>query len=257
VGPGVACSSLTPSSGLAIDTAGTTVAGMNITGGVTVGASNVTLTHDCVHTDGKGAPGSRAVSIEAGATGTQIDYSDISGANAGSQSVEEAISNNYLDAGLRVDHDYIHNCGECIHGVVTLTNSYVTADATIKAGQADEDHYEDVYYGGGGGPLIVEHDTLLNSHGQTAAVFASVDFGDQTLIRISDDLLAGGDYVLYGGASGQGGEVRGRVIVRDNRFSRVYYKEGGLYGVGAYFNAAVTAWSGNVWDETLQAVGEP
>jgi hypothetical protein len=257
VGPGAACSSLKPSGGLTIGKAGTTVEGLDITGEVVVEASDVTLTHDCVSADGGGASGSRAVRIEDGAKGTQIDYSDISGANSSSESVEEAVSTNYGDAGTVIDHDYIFNCGECVHGSAILTNSYVTANASINPGQADEDHYEDIYYGGGGGPLVVDHDTLLNPHDQTAAVFVSVDFGDITTLTITDNLMAGGDYVLYGGGSGGGGAVLGPVTVTGNRFSRLYAEQGGTYGVGAYFDDAVTLWSGNVWDETLEEVPGP
>jgi hypothetical protein len=119
-----------------------------------------------------------------------------------------------------------------------------------------EEHYEDIYYGGGEGPLIVNHNTMLNPQGQTAVVFASVDFGDQTTLTITNNLMAGGGYMIYGGGSGSGGKVLGPVTVTGNRFSRKYYPEGGYYGVDSYMEKAVTTWSGNIWDETLKSVSE-
>jgi hypothetical protein len=257
VGPGVACSSLTPASGMTISKSGTTVENMNITGQVVIDASNVTLTHDCVSNDGNATAGSAVVVVEGTGVGAQVDYSDISGADSTSGSVEEAIRTNYASANTTADHDYIYNCGECFHGAGTLTNSYVIANAEINPGQSNEDHYEDIYDGGGGGPLIVNHNTMLNPHKQTAVVFASVDFGDQTIVTVTNNMMAGGDYVIYGGVSGSAGSVLGPVTVSGNRFSRLYYKGGGSLGTATYFEDSVTAWSGNVWDETLGPVGSP
>jgi hypothetical protein len=242
---------------MTLSTAGTTISDENITGPVTINASNVTLTHDCITNNGGGEGGSAAVVVEAGGVGAQIDYSDVSGANTTSGSVEEAIRTNSSTAHTTADHDYLYNCGECFHGAGTLTNSYVIANAEINPGQSNEDHYEDIYDGGGGGPLVVNHNTMLNPHQQTAVVFASVDFGDQTTLTITDNLMAGGDYVLYGGGSGSGGSVIGPVTVTGNRFSRVYYELGGSLGIATYFDDSVTAWLGNMWDETLDPVPAP
>jgi hypothetical protein len=257
VGPGVPCSSLTPAGEMTITKSGTTIQDENITGQVTIAASNVTLSHDCVTNNGGGEGGSAVVIVEAGGVGAQIDYSDLSGENNSSGSVEEAIRTNSSTAHTTADHDYLYNCGECFHGAGTLTNSYVIANAEINPGQSNEDHYEDIYDGGGGGPLVVNHNTMLNPHQQTAVVFASVDFGDQTTLTITDNLMAGGDYVLYGGGSGSGGSVIGPVTVTGNRFSRVYYELGGSLGIATYFDDSVTAWLGNMWDETLDPVPAP
>ncbi len=75
---------------------------------------------------------------------------------------------------------------------------------------------------------------MLNPNGQTAVVFASVDFGDQTTLTITNNLMAGGGYMIYGGGSGSGGSVVGPVTITGNRFSRKYYPEGGSYGVASY-----------------------
>jgi hypothetical protein len=257
VGPGEHCSGLTPSGSMTISTPGAVVQGMNITGQVVVNASSVTLTHDCITVNGGGKAGSRAVNIVNGASGTQIDNSDISGENASSEAIQEAVATNEPNSDTTVNSDYIYNCSECIHGAATVTNSYVTTNATLEISGpkgSEPDHYEDVYDGGGGGPLILEHNTMLNPHNQTAAVFASTDFGDQGEITITENLLAGGDEVLYLGTSGGHGRVRGPVRVIGNRFNKRYDEQAGDYGVVADFDPSVTRWSGNIWDETLSHV---
>jgi hypothetical protein len=98
--------------------------------------------------------------------------------------------------------------------------------------------------------MIFNHNTCLQPQNQTATVFASVDFGNQNTLTITNNLLAGGGWSLYGGGSGNGGNVLGPVTVSGNRFSRLYYPNGGYYGIGAYFILAVTRWTGNIWDDT-------
>ncbi len=172
VGAPTACSSLTSSGPITASSQGQTVKGLNIVGGVTVIASNVTLTNDCITTNGGGRSGSRVVTIANGATGTRIEHSTISGSNSTSQSVEEALNNNYSQSGSVADHDYIYNCGECVHGPWKLTNSYVTSNATISG-----EHYEDIYCSDA--TFVAEHDVLVNPHEQTANLFCDTRGGGE------------------------------------------------------------------------------
>ena len=70
-----------------------------------------------------------------------------------------------------------------------------------------------------GGSLIADHDTLLNPHDQTANVFTKTDFGDLNTVTVTDNLMAGGGYMVYGGEGGVGSVV-GPVTVTGNRFAR-------------------------------------
>jgi hypothetical protein len=167
----------------------------------------------------------------------------------------------------------MYNCTTCWAGPGTLQDSYAITDAVI-AGS----HYEPIYYGGGGGPLVVQHDTLLNPNDQTAEVFGGNDYGDQTGLTITNNLLAGGGYMIYGGAYGSMGASTRNVTITGNRLARCltsprsdgygtvcsgghdshgYWPNGGYYGVAAYVNNAVTTWSGNYWDDNLQAASSP
>jgi hypothetical protein len=275
----MACSSLTPSGGLTARTAGETIEGKNISGEVTVDAKNVTLTDDCISADGGGTLGSRVVAIKDEATGTRIAYSDVSGADATSGSVQEALSNDEGNEDTTADHDYIFNCGECVHGTWNLTNSYVTSNANIPS-----EHYEDIYCSDM--TFVAEHDVLLNPHEQTADLFCDTAGGGggpaDNHITVTKSLIAGGGYSLYpqGNSSSVGSST---MDISDNRFARCltsqvynsesggtecsggadsngYYPFGGQYGVvdpeGTYCPpASGQQWSNNVWDDNNETIG--
>jgi hypothetical protein len=242
----------------------TTVEGVAVTGTIEILADHVTVRDASVTTSGRAG---HAIWIAPGVRDVVLDRVTLAGADATRRSVQYAVQNagsaSNRGVSLRMSH-----CTTCWAGPGTLQDSYAISDA-VQHGA----HYEPVYYGGGGGPLNVVHDTLFNPHDQTADVFASVDFGDQTALTVSDSLLAGGGYLIYGGTSGGHGVVRGPVRILNNRFARCatwsrkdprgggyhcvggadaqgYWPRGGHYGTAASFNAKVTTWSGNEWDST-------
>jgi hypothetical protein len=239
-----------------INSAGSTVEDLQLTGSMTIKANNTTIKDsEIIVTEGESCSskpcGRHGIYIEPGVSGTVIEHSTIRGSEAsGANVVQYAIKSE--DSETRIEAVHLYNATEPLNGPAQISNSLIEANGTIP-----EEHYEDIYYGGGGGPLTVNHNTMLNPHNQTAVIFASVDFGDQTSLTITNNLMAGGGYVIYGGASGDEGSVLGPVTVSGNRFSRRYYREGGQYGVGAYFNDAVTTWSENIWDETTRTVPRP
>lgn len=231
----VAGSTLTTSTGKNITTAGTTK-NVKFTGEVTISASNVTLEN--VETN-------EGIRIGAGLTNVVVKNDTCNGKN-----IQNCV---FAKSKALITDDYFTGCGECINGAVTLTNSYIDVSAVISG-----EHYEAIYYGGGEGTLNIEHNTLFSPNhdqGETAVIFTSSDFGNQTGVTIKNNLLAGGNYTIYGGTTGSGGKVTGPYVVTGNRFSRKYDSNGGFYGIAADFNEAKTTWSGNIWDETL-AVAE-
>ena len=244
------------SQNITVNKAGTAIKDIALDGEISVEANNTTIedseiTVEGTQTCGKSC-GGRGIWIKPGVTGTVIKNVTCHGAAATGVNVTQyCIMSN--DSNTTIEHLHAYYCTECLAGAMDLSESFIDeTGATIP-----EEHYEDIYYGGGAGPLIVNHNTMLNPNGQTAVVFASVDFGDQTTLTITNNLMAGGGYMIYGGGSGSGGKVLGPVTVSGNRFSRKYYPEGGSYGVASYFENSVTTWSGNVWDETLESVPPP
>jgi hypothetical protein len=239
---------------ITVTTPGTTIKDVALEGSISVEANNTTIEDTDVTVNGtqggcSGSCGGRGIWIKPGVTGTVIqNVACHGGALSGSNVTQYCVMSN--SSATTIKQLYAYNCTECLAGPMNLSNSFINeSGATIP-----QEHYEDIYYGGGGGPLIVNHNTMLNQQGQTAVVFASVDFGNQTTLTITNNLMAGGGYMIYGGGSGSGGKVVGPVTISGNRFSREFYPNGGYYGVASYMNEAVTTWSGNVWDETLKSV---
>jgi PKD domain len=254
VPPGTALTS--ESQNITVNKAGTTIKDIALDAAISVEADNTTIedseiTVEGTQTCGKSC-GGRGIWIKPGVTGTVIKNVTCHGAAPSGENVTQyCIMSN--DSDTTIEHLHAYYCTECLAGPMDLSESFIDeTGATIP-----EEHYEDIYYGGGAGPLIVNHNTMLNPNGQTAVVFASVDFGDQTTLTITNNLMAGGGYMIYGGGSGSGGKVVGPVTITGNHFSRKYYPEGGSYGVASYLENSVTTWSGNVWDETLQTVPMP
>jgi hypothetical protein len=245
------------SQNISVTTPGSTIKDIALDADISVEANNTTIEDSEITVEGTQAGcdkpcGGRGIWIKPGVTGTLIKNVTCHGAAATGENVTQyCIMSN--DSATTIERLHAYYCTECLAGAMDLSESFIDeTGATIP-----EEHYEDIYYGGGAGPLIVNHNTMLNPNGQTAIVFASVDFGDQTTLTITNNLMAGGGYMIYGGGSGSGGSVVGPVTITGNRFSRKYYPEGGSYGVASYLNNSVTTWSGNIWDETLKTVSMP
>ena len=231
---------LTPYAGPSnISTAGTTISDAEITSPITISASNVTIKDSDVAI--AGAP-SGAIRVGGGVTGTLIAYDSIHGTGSTTAgSLFAAVYSTNYTAGadeVTVDHVDFYNGQRILHGPGTLQNSFCL-DNVVVAGA----HYECVYEGGGS--MTIDHNTLLTGFTQTAAIYLSTDFAPLNTVNVTNNLLAGGGYALYGGAgSGLGSET-----VTGNHFSRLYYAHSGYWGPAVYMPSSYT-WSGNVWDDT-------
>jgi len=86
-------------------------------------------------------------------------------------------------------------------------------------------------------PLIPRHNTFLDQvtgdRGETAAVYATDDFGPLSNVTIDNNWMAGGAYALYAGS--RAGNNATNIHVTNNYFSTVYFPNSGFYGpLGAY-----------------------
>ncbi len=265
-----------------------TIANTDITGFVTIEASNVTLKHDCVVVNG-GEKEVAAIGLAEGADGFTLSDATVKGANKTSESVEEAIRNNYNNPGAVATDVRLENCGGCIHQNWTLENSYVIADGREHADETGAEHGETWWISDG--TILANHDTLLNPSKQTAVVFAQGGSSScSNKETITNSLLAGGGYMLYFCAhtSNAGSSS---IDIKDDRFARMvcaktiisdlegrgghecsgepserisyfdagegsggFYPRGGFFGVvdegeGLYNRGA--GWEGNYWDNNL------
>jgi hypothetical protein len=277
VGPMSPCSSLTASGSITASTAGQTIQNLNITGSITVNAANVTITNVCVSSDGAGNI-NNGPAVRFNSTGGSIDHSTVRGANGTDQSVQAVLSGSGT-----ASHVYLYNCSECVHdGPWTVSDSYIESNAASfedgyvnDAGQGPADHHESFYFATS--TLTVNHDTIFNPYGETAAVFGDTYnnggvCGNHT--TITNSLLAGGGYTIYT-CSSQTSAGASTMNVSNNRFARCltpavfnkasggnacaggpdshgYWPNGGYYGIDAYTNCPPMSgqtWSGNVWDD--------
>jgi hypothetical protein len=245
VPPGTA---LTSSGGFTASTPGKTYTNLDIHGTVTVTANNVTIANSRI-TTGDASMSSAAITIRSGVSGTKVLHTTMQGSDCQGGSLFAGVMNDSNDQ-LLMQADYGQCLDDILHGSGTITDSYSIDNANIPG-----DHYEPIAYDGGGGSITIIHDTLLNPHDQTAAVFVTCYFGPVTSETITNSLLAGGDYVVYGpeGNGACDGQT-GHQDVENNRFSRVYFPKGGQFGTHLYFQDRSTTWSGNVWDDTLQTI---
>jgi hypothetical protein len=251
-------------------------------------APDVRIDNVCVHDDGQGNI-NNPPAVEFDATGGTIENSTVSGGNATSKSVEIALGENgNTGYTLTANHDYLFNCGECVHndGWV-LKNSYVDVNATPysggysgSTGVGSADHHEDVYCDTGS--FTANHDTLLNQFDETAEVFCNTNNGSGGVcanhIVVTRSLLAGGGFVIYScpHATAPGSSS---LVFSDNNVARCgrratyqpstggatcgrrnqassgangYWPRGGYFGVVASTYCPLTTavtWSGNVWDD--------
>jgi hypothetical protein len=284
------CAALKASGGKTI-TKAETVEGLDISGEVVIDASNVKLNNDCIEVDGGEEQGSAAVILDNGASNFTISNSTIRGKNTTSESIEEALRNNYSNAGATATKDRLENCAECLHQTWAINESYVNANGEQQADESGLAHAEDWWFDGG--TVSANDDTLLNPSKQTAVIFAESGGGScQNHETVTNSLLAGGGFMFYlcAHSSGAGSSS---IDIKDNRFARMvctkkeisnyegrggygcgpegsyfsygegsggYFPRGGFFGIvyegeGVYNKGA--GWEGNYWDNNLASVEAP
>jgi hypothetical protein len=273
VGATAPCSSLKASGSVTVSTSGETVEGLNITGSLTIAAPNVTVNNVCVTASGNS--GVMAVWVESNATNLLLEHSTFAGADSSGIGVIDTGVFNASDVpSVTGDALYIYNAAEDWHGSGTLKNSYVQAGAVFTDSEGPS-HNEDVYLSDSS--WSGDHNTLLNSDGQTAVLFGDNNGGAKGTPgdnhwTVTNSLLAGGGWLMYAnaGATTVGSST---MNISNNRIARCkttsvfdgsgytcsggpdefgYFPRGGYYGGPVDIYCPPTAgqtWSNNVWDD--------
>ena len=251
-----------------------TVQNLDIPGPIAVDGNNATIRNSKIHVhSGCSSPcggyGIRLGQSDDAVSGTTLQNLDIvtdeknpSNDNPSDPStidvkVDHGVRNNG-DKAVTADHLYIKGYSGGWKGPGTITNSYLFSQLVWSG-----DHVEAFLNGGEGNPTILQHDTILNPLGQTAAISFFNDFGGIGKVTVEDNLLAGGGYVMYGGAKNGSGNVTGPILIRNNRLARGnhdshgYFPDGGDFGLWAEFDKSATKACGNYWDDDLSATPAP
>jgi hypothetical protein len=181
-----------------------------------------------------------------------IEDSEIYSPDRGSDRLMVGIKDTLSDAtGTRILRNDIWHAGTGIQVYQGLVEGNYIHDMGFKPG----DHINGMTSNGGvSGQLTIRGNTVLNQIGQTDAVSLFEDFGEEKNRTIEGNLLAGGGYTVYGGAN-VGRAPTSNIRIVNNRFSRVFFPQGGSFGPVAAFNAGGVGnvWSGNVWDDDTRA----
>ena len=234
--------------GITVNASNTQVQSCQVGGQITVaGTASVTGTtiYNCIV---EPAAGGQAIQLGGTATATfantTIRNCTLSGADAAANRLAYGILDAYGNAhgsGLVVQENEIYNC----RTGMSLTGGAVQANYVHDMGFQAGDQVDCVLCTTTGtasslaGGLTVTGNTLFNNlSGNSVISLGNASPGVQ-YVTISGNLLAGGSYSVYGG-----GTAAGNVVVTDNRFSEVYYAQGGQAGAVTSFG---TATASNVW----------
>jgi hypothetical protein len=127
-------------------------------------------------------------------------------------------------------------------GIRLSDNSSVRRSLVHRLRGDSGSHYDGVTADGGNTGWRIVHNTILNPHTQTGAVWVGDGrYGDSAGV-LRGNYLAGGGYTVYAGP-GTGKGIR----VVDNRFSTRYYRRSGYWGVSSSWESSGNTWSGNRW----------
>lgn len=218
-----------------------TISGVSITdGAVHITGANDTITNSFISSSATTTP---TILAYDGAANTVLSHDELEAPDS-----ELGVVNDADQEPLVLEGSYVHNnCTGLLGTNVTATDNYIITDAVVP-----DCHVEDGYIPGGTTvPTTYEHNTLLNPQGQTAAVFLDNHaYGPNHNVTINDNLMGGGGYVTYGDTGGDGSS---NIVITNNRFTRLYYPDGGFYGAEIQ-NDDATTFSGNIWDDTLKPV---
>ena len=226
---------------------GAVLSDLSIYGTVDVTASNVTINNVRVVASGPFAIDFRHTSNDT------IENSTISGADAASGRVDAAVADVYGDStGLTIKNDNMY----WFRSAVQITAGLVTENYIHDPGYISGDHTNGVI-SNAGGLLTISQNTILISQEQTDCVSLNDSQDQGTVISnriITDNLLAGGTYPIYGGSAF--GNSTSHIIISDNHFSRIFFSTSGQYGTDADYNDSDpgNVWSDNVWDDTGQSI---
>ena len=217
---------------------------------VMVTAPRVTIRDVKIVTSGQNSVG---IGLE-NADDVTVEDSTIKGTNTGSGRLMDGIKDVYGDAsGSRI---LGNNILEASTGI-QIYQGLIQGNYIHHLGMVSTDHVNGITTNGDTHPLLILHNTIFDSFGQTDAIGLFQDFGVVANVTIAGNLLAGGGYAIYGGEGAKGRPFH--IVITGNRISTKFFRHGGQWGPGAYFSrhASGDVWSDNIWDKTGHLIPSP
>jgi hypothetical protein len=227
-----------------ITTAGTVIDSKKITSCIVIRANNVTIKNSLLQSNGCYFN----VLSDAGNTGLTLTDVEIDGQGNGSG--DSAINGGGFTC-LRCD---LHGT---VDGVKAQSN-VVIQDSWIHDLVIGNDSHNDGIQSLGTTSLKIIHNQILMADGATSAVILSTGSADSMRnVQISNNLLGGGAYTVYGGYEA-GRDTLSKVSaisVSNNKFSTKVFSRSGAYGPLTSVDSPVVV-SGNTWADGTK-VGQP
>jgi hypothetical protein len=134
---------------------------------------------------------------------------------------------------------------------VRLADDCVLTDSYVHGLEGDRDSHFDAVTADGATGWRIEHNTILNPHPQTGAVWVGDARYGPSEGEVRDNLLAGGGYTVYAGP-GTGAGIR----VTGNAFSTRYHRRSGHWGPSTGWEPEGNTWQDNYWQDGPRA-GQP
>lgn len=206
---------------------GTVIKNVRIRGQIAIRANDVRLHNVLIETNGSYGVliyGKRA----------KITDSTIVGTPGDTLAGIAAYDNGTVDA-RRVDVSSVEDG-------VRLADDSVLQDSFIHGLRGhNSSHYDAVTADGWTGWRIA-HNTILNSHPQTAAVWTGDSRYGGSAGVLARNYVAGGGFMIYAGTGTKMG-----IRVRYNLFSTRFYPDGGSFGTAYEWERSGNTWTGNKW----------
>jgi hypothetical protein len=222
---------LTASGGLTVTTANTVIDAKDISGSVTIQASNVTIKRSKIHGSGSG----NGVNVVSGSVTVQDSeiYGFENGIAFGNWTATRVNLHNMTGDGVKLGSN------------VAFQDSWVHALTPAAGAHADGGQMQ-----GGETNLVVRHNNIdATCSSCNSALFLAPDQGPSTNgpVTITGNWLNGGNYSLYCVDGNNGQYYVQNISIIGNRFGR-----NSRYG-SDNINVPITQ-SGNVWDDTGAAL---
>jgi hypothetical protein len=222
---------LNPSGSITISTPGAVVSGADVTGTVTITASDVTLIDSRV----RPAPGTTGIAVRySGVSGVLIDHVEIDGGKSAPTAV------GITGSGFTVESANIHGTGDGVDaGSGDVIRDSWIHDLWVGTG----DHTDGIQSSGGDG-LTITHDTIdARGTGVNSAILLGADLGPLSNTVVNGNLLNGGGFTVYAGSDGtyDSGVIKftNNRVVRDDNYGPCSFRPS---------KTGEISQAGNVWD---------
>ncbi len=219
-----------------------------VAGSITVEANNVTIRNVKV-------TGQIYINFGSTYTGlliedTEVDMNgnlDTRGILYGNYTARRVFIHNGSDC-AQMDFNVVIEDSFCAVGEDTNGDGWVDDESAFCAAAAAADLHLDGFQSDGGSNYVLDHNTIRNPCGSVSTILMSSNVGAISTVQISNNLVGGGGYTIYCAASGNA--ISGTNSFTGNRFSKIWYPNGGEFGATTDCGSATGygTISGNVWD---------